>query len=134
MGRRLLRRWPLLLLLAGALGVRLAWGLSRPADDESLRLLPDQTEYLSIARNVRAGAGLQFYDWRFRDVVHAFRMPGYPLFLAALDADVRAARVAQAALDTSTVLAVYLLAVALLKDPGRAGRRLGPLLAAGLAA
>jgi hypothetical protein len=132
--QRLLRRWPLLLLLAGALGVRLAWGLSQPVTDEWVDRLPDQREYLSIARNLRSGAGLQFYEPRFRDIVYAFRTPGYPLFVAAFDVDIRLTRAAQALVDTSTVLAVYLLAVALVKDPGRNGRRLAPLVAGALVA
>ena len=98
--------------LAGLLGValvlRLGWGLLQPAViDERL---PDQREYLELAENLIAGEGLWFYDPRFYQDVKAFRTPGYPVFLAALGANVRAARAAQALLDVSTVLAAYLLA------------------------
>jgi hypothetical protein len=106
----------------------LGWGLSRPADDASLNALPDQREYLSLARNLLHGQGLQFLDARFNDSVRAFRMPGYPLLIAACGGDVRAVRVVQAILDTSTVLAVFLLAGAFVR--GRAG----PLLAAAFVA
>ena len=112
----------LLLLIACAL--RLGWGLSRPADDAALSALPDQREYVSLARNLLHGQGLQFLDTRFNDSVRAFRTPGYPLFVAACGGGVRAVRVAQALLDTSTVLAVFLLARTFV--PGR----VGPLVAA----
>lgn len=97
----------LILLIAAALIVRLAWGLSRPL--ELAADLPDQQEYLSIAKNLAAGKGMQFHDERFNDEVYAFRAPGYPLLLALCGASIRAIRVAQAFIDTSTVLAVYLL-------------------------
>jgi 4-amino-4-deoxy-L-arabinose transferase-like glycosyltransferase len=111
-------------LLILALAVRLAWGLSRPADEGSLAALPDQREYLALARNLIHGPGLAFLDSRFNDSVRAFRTPGYPLLIAACGANVRAVRVVQGLLDTSTVLAVFLLARLLV------GGRVGPLLAA----
>jgi len=101
---------PLLAILALALIARLGWGLTRPADDASLEALPDQREYLAIARNLVAREGLHFVDQRFNDVVYAFRTPGYPVFLAMCRGNVRIARGAQAAVDTLTVLAAYLLA------------------------
>jgi 4-amino-4-deoxy-L-arabinose transferase-like glycosyltransferase len=119
------------LLLALGLAVRLGWGWVQPADDATIDRLPDQREYLSIARNLLAGRGLYFYDLRFNDTVHAFRTPGYPAFLAACVGSVRVVRVAQAVVDTSTVLAVYLLARALLRGNGN---RPAALLAAGLVA
>jgi 4-amino-4-deoxy-L-arabinose transferase-like glycosyltransferase len=97
-------------ILALALIIRLAWGLSRPADDAALTPLPDQLEYLSIARNLLAGQGLNFVDPRFGDVVHAFRTPGYPTFIAACRGSVRAVRAVQAMVDTLTCLAAYVLA------------------------
>ena len=72
--------------------------------------LGDQFEYISLARNLLAGQGLRFFDERFSEEVYAFRAPGYPLFLAACRGSVRAARIAQALLDTSTVLAAFILA------------------------
>ena len=98
------------LLIGVALGVRLAWALAQPADAASLEKLPDQREYLVLGQNLLHGRGLSFYDPRFRDEVYAFRTPGYPLLIAACGGNVRVVRVVQAAIDTSTVLAVYLLA------------------------
>src|SRR5687768_717203 len=95
-------------LLLLALMIRLGWGFLQPGEiDERL---PDQFEYLNIARNVLNGDGVKFYDTRFYQDVVAYRMPGYPLFIAGFGGSVRIVRVAQAILDTSTVLAVYLLA------------------------
>jgi hypothetical protein len=107
------------LLLALALAVRLLWGLSRPVTDESLAALPDQVEYVSLARNLLHGQGYSFIDPRFRDRVYAFRMPGYPLFIAALGGNLRNVRIAQALLDTSTVMAIYLLARLLMPGADR---------------
>lgn len=118
----------ILVLLVLALAIRLAWGLSRPADDASLNSLPDQHEYLQLARNLLHGQGLQFLDGRFNDTVRAFRTPGYPILLAACGGNVRVVRIAQAVLDTSTVLAIYLLAAGFIS--GRAG----PLIAAAFVA
>lgn len=98
------------LLLLFALGVRLAWGLSRPTDAGAIEQLPDQREYLELSNNLLHGSGLHFVDPRFGEEVHAYRTPGYPLFLAACGASPRLARIAQALIDTSTVLAIYLLA------------------------
>src|SRR3954468_23574382 len=100
----------LLGLLAGALALRLAWGLAQAVTDEAIDRLPDQREYLALGRNLLQGQGLKFFDPRFGDEVVAFRTPGYPLLVAACGGSVRAVRVAQAFIDTSTVLAVYLLA------------------------
>jgi 4-amino-4-deoxy-L-arabinose transferase-like glycosyltransferase len=100
----------LLLLLFVALLVRLGWALSRPADAASFDQLPDQREYLETARNLLRGDGLKFVDPRFGTEVHAFRTPGYPAFLSLCGGNVRVARAAQALLDTSTVLAAFLLA------------------------
>jgi len=103
--------WAVLLL---ALFLRLGWGLSRPATDGAVDALPDQREYLSIAQNILGGHGIQFFDPRFGQNVYAYRMPGYPLFVALCGGSVRAVRLAQALLDTSTVLAVFLLSKRLL--------------------
>jgi len=100
-----------MLVLLAALVLRLGWGLTRPATVDRVAL-PDQGEYLELARNLLHEHQLRFYDARpsIADTVYAYRTPGYPLFLAALWGNVRAIRVAQGVLDTLTVLAVYLLA------------------------
>jgi 4-amino-4-deoxy-L-arabinose transferase-like glycosyltransferase len=102
-------RLPLLILLALAFAIRVGWGLTRPTDPAAIEQLPDQREYLELADNLLHAHGLFFYDPRFTADVFAYRTPGYPAFLALCGANVRAARVAQALVDTSTVLAVYLL-------------------------
>lgn len=97
-------------ILLFALLARLAWGIYLPADDTALARLPDQREYLELGRNLIGGNGLNFVDPRFADVVHAYRAPGYPLLVAACAGNVRAIRALQAVLDTSAVLATFLLA------------------------
>ena len=103
-------RLRLIVLLAAALALRLAWALFQPVSDEAIERLPDQREYLDLGRNLLHGRGLKFFDPRFSDEVWAFRTPGYPVMVAACGGSVRAVRVAQAFIDASTVLAVYLLA------------------------
>jgi 4-amino-4-deoxy-L-arabinose transferase-like glycosyltransferase len=103
------RSWLTALLLV-ALALRLAWALAQPVSDDAIDALPDQREYLALGRNLLHGQGLKFFDTRFADEVWAYRTPGYPLLVAACGGGVRAVRVAQAFIDTSTVLAVYLLA------------------------
>jgi 4-amino-4-deoxy-L-arabinose transferase-like glycosyltransferase len=53
---------------------------------------------------------LRFYDDRFGQWVYAYRTPGYPFLIAACGGNVRLIRFVQALIDTSTVLAIYLLA------------------------
>ena len=103
-------RFRLTILLAAALAVRLAWAIAQPVTDGAIDRLPDQAEYLALGRNLLHGQGLKFFDPRFAEEVWAFRTPGYPLLVAACGGSVRTVRVAQAFLDTSTVLAIYLLA------------------------
>lgn len=98
------------LLLVLALAVRVGWALSRPTAPETLSNLPDQVEYLSLAQSLTSGKGLQMVDGRFGDIVMAFRMPGYPLFCAALRENLLAIRIAQSILDGMTVLASFWLA------------------------
>ena len=117
-------------LLLLALSLRVGWSLAQPTSSESIDRLPDQREYLTIARNLLSGRGLEFYDRRFGDDVYAFRTPGYPFWIAACGANVCAVRLSQALLDTSTVLAVYLLARALLRNGSRTGALLAGLIVA----
>lgn len=99
----------LVILLVGLL-LRLGWCLTRPAGEASFAAMPDQFGYLHLARNFLAGEGMRYFDERFGQMVYAARTPGYPLFLAATGESVTAARVAQTLIDTSTILAVFLLA------------------------
>ena len=116
-------------VLLVALGLRLGWGLTRPTSEAAIDSLPDQREYLTLAESVLHGRGLAFLDRRFADTVYAFRMPGYPLFVAGCGANIRVIRAVQAVVDTSTVLAVFLLA-GVLCGAGRQVGRWVPLLAA----
>lgn len=97
------------LLLLLALAIRVAWALSQPAGDAAIDRLPDQREYLSLGRNLLRGS-LSFDDPRFGQTVYAYRMPGYPSFIALAGGSPIVVRLAQALLDTSSVLAVYLIA------------------------
>lgn len=123
------RLWLCAILLL-ALGLRLGWAASRPVSPGQLAALPDQIEYLSLARNLLSGQGLSFVDPRFDDRVYAFRTAGYPMFVAAFGANVRAVRIGQAVLDAGTVLAAFVLARQLMPSAARAA----PLLAAGFVA
>lgn len=100
----------LAVILLAALSARLTWVLTRDVSPERIESLPDQREYLDVARSVRAGFGFGFTDPRFNQRVLAYRTPGYPLFVALCGANLRAVLVAQALLDTSSVLAAFLLA------------------------
>jgi 4-amino-4-deoxy-L-arabinose transferase-like glycosyltransferase len=107
---RFRRQLALGVILSAALALRIGWGLHQPVDQAAIDTLPDQREYLDLGHNLLAGQGLQFSDARFGQSVWAYRTPGYPLLVAACDADVRIIRLVQALLDSSTVLAVFLLA------------------------
>ena len=100
----------LTLLLAASLGVRLGWSFFSPSDEATLQKLPDQAVYLDLARNLLHHQGLVHIDERFATQVLADRMPLYPLFLAACRANITAIRIVQSIIDTSTVLAIFLLA------------------------
>ena len=103
------RRW-LAAILTVALAVRLTWALVQPRSDAALNRLPDQREYLELARNLLHHGSLHLFDPRFGQDVFAYRLPGYPAFIAACGTSVPLVRVIQAILDTSTVLATFLLA------------------------
>jgi 4-amino-4-deoxy-L-arabinose transferase-like glycosyltransferase len=103
-------RIALFLVLVAALAIRLGWGLSRPSDAASIEQLPDQREYLELARNLIHQHELTFYDPRFKSMVVAYRTPGYPAFVALCGAKPPIARAAQAVVDTLTALAMYFLA------------------------
>jgi hypothetical protein len=100
----------LIAILVVALLVRLGWALSRSTDPRSLTNLPDQLEYLELGQNLRDGRGLVFHDPRFGQDVRAYRTPGYPFLVAVCGGNLCAIRLVQALLDTSTVLAAYVLA------------------------
>jgi len=122
------QRAALVAILLMALGLRIGWAISRSVSREELEALPDQQQYLQIAHNVLSGEGYWFLDPRVTDKVYAFRMPGYPLFIAACGGNVRIVRVVQGVLDTSSVWAAYLLA--LLLFPSRTRHRVALLSAA----
>lgn len=94
-------------LLVAALALRLTWGFIHGEQIDSR--LPDQQEYLELADNLKSGHGFNFYDPRFIQSVYAYRMPGYPAFIAA-GRSIHAALFHQKLIDTLTVLATYLLA------------------------
>ena len=99
-----------MLLLVGAVLVRIGWVLHLPVDESALRVLPDQVEYLQLGRNLLHNHSLEFYDERFDSTVRAYRTPGYPLLVAMCGANLTIVRLVQALLDTSTVLAACFLA------------------------
>ena len=109
-GGRRASRWLVLAVVLVAFAIRAAWGLSRPADTASLATLPDQVEYVSLGRSLLDSGRMSFVDPRFNDTVYAFRMPGYPALIALCGGNLRVVRLAQAALDASTVLATIWLA------------------------
>ncbi len=103
------RRW-LTAILAIALAVRLAWALVQPRTDAAINRLPDQREYLDLARNFLRDGSFHLFDPRFGQDVLAYRLPGYAIFEAVCGGSVGIVRLVQAVVDTSTVWATYLLA------------------------
>ena len=103
-------RFILAMILIVALVLRLGWSLARPTDDASIARLPDQREYLGLGRTLLKSGSLAMGDARFNDVVRAFRMPGYPAFIAACGGRVTVVRCGQSVIDSATVLAVFCLA------------------------
>jgi 4-amino-4-deoxy-L-arabinose transferase-like glycosyltransferase len=112
------RRGRLLLIaiLLLSLFLRVGWGLVQQAEPDVR--LGDQFEYLELGRNLFHSGQLRFYDDRFEQWVYAYRTPGYPFLIAACGGNVRVVRLAQALLDTSTVLAIYLLARRFMEERG----------------
>ncbi len=103
------RRW-LVLILAVALALRVGWAVAQPRSAAAIDRLPDQREYLTLAEGLRHHGSLELFDARFGRTVIAYRLPGYPAFVAACGGSVLVVRLAQAAVDTVTVLATFLLA------------------------
>jgi hypothetical protein len=104
------QRWCLLLILTTGLAVRLGWAWVQPSSAAAINQLPDQREYLEIAHNFLYHGGLWLFDPRFNQTVVAYRLPGYSFVVAACGCSARAVRLVQAGVDTSTILAVFLLA------------------------
>jgi 4-amino-4-deoxy-L-arabinose transferase-like glycosyltransferase len=96
-------------ILTVALALRLGWALAEPRTPAAIDRLPDQREYLTLADGLLHGRGLRLYDARFGQDVLAYRLPGYPLLVAACGGSVLGVRLLQAALDVGTVAAVFLL-------------------------
>jgi len=104
-------------VLAVALVARLVWALSRPEQFT----FPDSGRYHGVARNIVSGRGMvlsRAYRYLIPsgddvETYYAHSDPGYSVFLAGLYTvgldSRRAVRVAQALLDTATVLLVMLL-------------------------
>jgi len=109
---------PVILLLLISLLVRLAWAAVQPSTDAQIDRLPDQREYLSLGRNLLHDGSLSFVDPRFDQRLFAYRSPGYPAFIALMGGSPVAVRLLQAVVDTSTILAVYLLAQRVTRQPG----------------
>ncbi len=100
----------LAVILLVALALRLAWALHQPSDDAAIDQLPDQREYLQLAQNLKSSSSLWMIDPRFDQAVYAYRTPGYPLLVALCGAKPMMVRIVQAFMDTSTILAIFLLA------------------------
>ena len=92
------------------LGVRLGWALRQPSDLAAIERLPDQREYLDLGKHLINEGSLWMVDPRFDQIVYAFRTPGYPLLIAVCDVKPMVVRIVQCLLDTSTILAIFLLA------------------------
>jgi hypothetical protein len=140
----------LVLILQVALGLRM---LTADAVDlyvhrggsARLCLFPDTKIYWGLARAIRTGAPYEYVEWS--DIPHfALRTPGYPLFLAAVQAvfggRTLAVRLVQAGLGTLSVYLIYRLTLQLAPpsglapdgEPSWSHRWNAPLVAAALAA
>ncbi|MBV8781118.1 MAG: glycosyltransferase family 39 protein, partial [Phycisphaerae bacterium] len=94
----------------------LLWVLHLPTDEQSLAALPDQMEYRTLAKNWLASGIYQFHDDRFHQDVLAYRTPGYPALIALCGGSIRLTRIAQALIDASSILAIWILAGRWLSD------------------
>jgi 4-amino-4-deoxy-L-arabinose transferase-like glycosyltransferase len=102
-------RIALAVIMLLGLVVRIGWGIRQPSGDAAINALPDQREYLDLGNHLRQGE-LWFSDARFRQTVYAYRTPGYPALVAMCGAEPVAVRIVQSLLDTSGILAIFLLA------------------------
>ncbi len=93
------------LLFAAGLLLRLAVAATLPGGMGRLERLPDQVEYVDLARQMLYDGRLVLRDPRFDQDVHAYRLPGYPAFVAVSGASPTAVRLAQAIVDSLTILA-----------------------------
>jgi 4-amino-4-deoxy-L-arabinose transferase-like glycosyltransferase len=100
----------LAVILVLGFGIRLTWALHQSSDDAAINRLPDQREYLDLGKNLFGEAGLSMADARFEQIVYAFRTPGYPFVIACCGANPPVVRTVQCVLDTTTILAIFLLA------------------------
>lgn len=105
----MIRRLLVVLILLGVIA-RIVYWLPKPHDESALAALPDQLEYLRLADNLRSTGELAMIDPRFADTVRAFRLPGYPAWIALLQSHPPSIRIAQALLDGITILATFILA------------------------
>lgn len=101
--------WALSTIFLLGLAIRIGWGLYQPGDPQSLAALPDQLEYLTLGSNLLHGKGLQFVDPRFEQTIFAYRLPGYPAFVALCGAHITTVRMIQAVIDSLNILAAWLL-------------------------
>jgi 4-amino-4-deoxy-L-arabinose transferase-like glycosyltransferase len=97
-------------ILLMSLVVRVGWGLRQSDNPATLNLLPDQQEYVQLAYSLGMGQTMSFVDPRFDQRIYAYRTPGYPVLVWAAGSKLHLVRIVQALLDTSTILAMYLLA------------------------
>ncbi len=105
----LIRRLLVVLILLSVVA-RIVYWLPKPHDESALAALPDQLEYLRLADTLRSTGELAMVDPRFADTVRAFRLPGYPAWVALLQSHPPTIRIAQSVLDGFTVLATFILA------------------------
>jgi hypothetical protein len=140
----------LALVLQVALGLRIVAAAAvdlyvHRGGSAELCLFPDTKLYWGLARAIRTGAPYEYVEWS--DIPHfALRTPGYPLFLAAVQAvfggRTLAVRLVQAGLGSLSVYLIYRLTLQLAPSSGLAPagqpswshRWNAPLVAAALAA
>jgi 4-amino-4-deoxy-L-arabinose transferase-like glycosyltransferase len=89
--------------------IRMGWATRQATDPAALSLLPDQREYLEAAAHLQNHEGFWISDERFEHVAFAYRTPGYPFLIRLCAGNIQIVRGFQVILDTSTILAVFLL-------------------------